>query len=106
MFLSSLYKTAGWSDEAQTPSADLNALSHRLFSPCYCHAATGYSITRSLREAPATARAVQLALQEQSSSAAAVRYVWEALWTQERRRQVMHVVMWRYEKSSDCEAAC
>ncbi|EFN58632.1 hypothetical protein CHLNCDRAFT_19656 [Chlorella variabilis] len=51
------------------------------------HPATGYSITRSLREAPATARAVQLALQEQPSSAAAVRYVWEALWTQERRRQ-------------------
>ena len=51
-------------------------------------AATGYSITRSLREAPATARAVELALQEQPSSAAAVRYVWEALWTQERRRQV------------------
>lgn len=51
-------------------------------------AATGYSITRSLREAPAFARACRLALEEQPSSAAAVRFVWEALWTQERRRQV------------------
>jgi hypothetical protein len=51
-------------------------------------AATGYSITRSLREAPKTARAIQQALAEQPSSAAAVRFVWEALWTQERRRQV------------------
>lgn len=53
-----------------------------------CAAATGYSITRSLREAPAVARAVRVALDEQPSSAAAVRFVWEALWTQERRRQV------------------
>ncbi|KAI3436480.1 hypothetical protein D9Q98_005897 [Chlorella vulgaris] len=51
------------------------------------HPATGYSITRSLREAPTMARAVQLALADQPSSAAAVRAVWEALWTQERRRQ-------------------
>ncbi|KAL4457454.1 hypothetical protein ABPG75_012319 [Micractinium tetrahymenae] len=51
------------------------------------HPATGYSITRSLREAPAMARAAKLALQEQPSSAAAVRFLWEALWTQERRRQ-------------------
>jgi hypothetical protein len=51
-------------------------------------AATGYSITRSLREAPAMAKAVRAALAEQPSSAAAVRFVWEALWTQERRRQV------------------
>ncbi|KAI7843886.1 hypothetical protein COHA_002431 [Chlorella ohadii] len=51
------------------------------------HPATGYSITRSLREAPAVARAVRVALDEQPSSAAAVRFVWEALWTQERRRQ-------------------
>lgn len=34
------------------------------------------------------ARAVRVALDEQPSSAAAVRFVWEALWTQERRRQV------------------
>lgn len=52
------------------------------------HPATGYSITRSLREAPAVARACAQALTEQPSSAAAVRFVWEALWTQERRRQV------------------
>nr|WJE87833.1 lycopene epsilon-cyclase [Chlorella sorokiniana] len=51
------------------------------------HPATGYSITRSLREAPAVARAVRVALDEQPSAAAAVRFVWEALWTQERRRQ-------------------
>ena len=55
--------------------------------PCL-PAATGYSITRSLREAPKTARAIQQALAVQPSSAAAVRFVWEALWTQERRRQV------------------
>ena len=52
------------------------------------HPATGYSITRSLREAPAMAAAVRQALAEQPSSAAAARWVWEALWTQERRRQV------------------
>lgn len=33
------------------------------------------------------ARAARLALEEQPSSAAAVRFLWEALWTQERRRQ-------------------
>ncbi|PSC69034.1 lycopene epsilon chloroplastic [Micractinium conductrix] len=54
---------------------------------CLVHPATGYSITRSLREAPDVARAIKVALQEQPSSLAAVRFVWEALWTQERRRQ-------------------
>lgn len=53
----------------------------------YSAAATGYSITRSLREAPSVARAAKQALEEQPSSAAAVRFLWEALWTQERRRQ-------------------
>ena len=66
-----------------------------------CPAATGYSITRSLREAPDVARAIKVALQEQPSSLAAVRFVWEALWTQERRRQVRS----RAEVSVDCLAA-
>ena len=64
----------------------------RCASACLCAAATGYSITRSLREAPAVARAVRVALDEQPSAAAAVRFVWEALWTQERRRQVRLVL--------------
>lgn len=51
------------------------------------HPATGYSIARSLREAPAMARAIEDALQDQPSPAAAAHFVWEALWTQERRRQ-------------------
>ena len=34
------------------------------------------------------AAACRVALAEQPSAAAAVRFVWEALWTQERRRQV------------------
>eukprot|EP00887_Chlorella_sp_A99_P002802 scaffold6.g2802.t1 len=51
------------------------------------HPATGYSITRSLREAPGMAAAIQRALAEQSDPAGAARYVWEALWSQEKRRQ-------------------
>ena len=51
------------------------------------HPATGYSIARSLREAPAMARAIADALEEQPTAAAAARFVWDALWTQERRRQ-------------------
>ena len=51
------------------------------------HPATGYSIARSLREAPGMAMAISTALKEQPSSAAAAHFVWEALWTQEKRRQ-------------------
>lgn len=51
------------------------------------HPATGYSIARSLREAPSMAGAIATALKEQPSIAAAAHFVWEALWTQEKRRQ-------------------
>lgn len=53
-----------------------------------CMPSAGYSLTRSLREAPSMARAIRAALEEQSSHADAARFVWEALWTQEKRRQV------------------
>jgi len=51
------------------------------------HPATGYSIARSLREAPAMAAALAVALEEQTSSKDAAKFVWDALWTQEKRRQ-------------------
>jgi lycopene epsilon-cyclase len=51
------------------------------------HPATGYSIARSLREAPTMAAAVAVALEEQASSKSAAKFVWDALWTQEKRRQ-------------------
>ncbi|KAL4551185.1 hypothetical protein Ndes2526B_g05490 [Nannochloris sp. 'desiccata'] len=51
------------------------------------HPATGYSIARSLREAPAMAAALAAALEEQPSSKSAAKFVWDALWTQEKRRQ-------------------
>ena len=51
------------------------------------HPATGYSIARSLREAPSMAAALAVALEEQPSSVAAAKFVWDALWTQEKRRQ-------------------
>jgi lycopene epsilon-cyclase len=51
------------------------------------HPATGYSIARSLREAPAMAAALAAALEEQPSSKNAAKFVWDALWTQEKRRQ-------------------
>ena len=51
------------------------------------HPATGYSIARSLREAPGMAGAIAAALKEQPNSAAAAHFVWTALWTAEKRRQ-------------------
>jgi len=51
------------------------------------HPATGYSIARSLREAPAMAAALVAALEEQPSSKDGAKFVWDALWTQEKRRQ-------------------
>lgn len=50
------------------------------------HPATGYSLTRSLREAPGMADAIAAALHEAPGSTAA-NAAWEALWSQERRRQ-------------------
>lgn len=51
------------------------------------HPATGYSIARSLREAPAMAAALDIALKEQPTAAKAAEFVWEALWNAEKRRQ-------------------
>jgi lycopene epsilon-cyclase len=54
------------------------------------HPATGFSVSRSLREAPGVADAVALALKEESGAGAvlrASRRVWRALWPAERRRQ-------------------
>lgn len=51
------------------------------------HPATGYSIARSLRESPAMAQAMVTAMQEQPTPRAAAEFVWQALWTQEKRRQ-------------------
>ena len=51
------------------------------------HPATGYSLARSLREAPGMAATIKRALAEQPDGGAAARCVWEALWSQEKRRQ-------------------
>lgn len=51
------------------------------------HPATGYSIARSLREAPAMASSIQRALETSSSPCEASKMVWQALWTPEKRRQ-------------------
>lgn len=52
------------------------------------HPATGYSVARSLREAPAMAAAMRSALREHpGNAAAAAAEVWRELWTDEKRRQ-------------------
>jgi lycopene epsilon-cyclase len=51
------------------------------------HPATGYSIARSLAEAPAAAEAIARALASAPTPAAAAAEVWAALWSPERRRQ-------------------
>ena len=51
------------------------------------HPATGYSIARSLREAPAMADAMTLALQQDKSLMEATERVWGTLWSDEKRRQ-------------------
>ncbi len=54
------------------------------------HPATGYSIARSLREAPAFARDVARLLQRKSDDVdRRAESVWQALWPQEKRRQVL-----------------
>lgn len=58
------------------------------------HPATGYSLTRSLREAPAMAAAVKAALDACPDSAAAAAQVWGALWSPEKRRQVGAALCW------------
>ena len=55
------------------------------------HPATGYSIVRSLREAPELALAMAAILKKDAHVAETSAQVWEALWPQEKRRQVsMH----------------
>ena len=56
------------------------------------HPATGYSIARSLREAPTFAQEVATLLQQQQAVGATAESVWDALWPQEKRRQVCSAV--------------
>lgn len=51
------------------------------------HPATGYSIARSLRAAPAMAAAIMKGIKEKKDSVAAADVAWEALWSDEDRRQ-------------------
>ena len=53
------------------------------------HPATGYSIVRSLREAPELAKAMAEILKKDLTVAETSARVWDALWPQEKRRQVM-----------------
>ena len=52
------------------------------------HPATGYSIARSLREAPALAREMATILRRRLPARQTARLVWTALWPAEKRRQV------------------
>ena len=52
------------------------------------HPATGYSIVRSLREAPELASSMAAILQKQLPVAETSSQVWNALWPQEKRKQV------------------
>ena len=56
-------------------------------APAQVHPATGYSIVRSLREAPGLAVSVAEILKQSESVGATSRQVWEALWPLEKRRQ-------------------
>lgn len=51
------------------------------------HPATGYSITRSLREAPALASDIAAILQDKLCVGETAQAAWQALWTPEKRRQ-------------------
>lgn len=55
------------------------------------HPATGYSIVRSLREAPELGRAMAAILKEDLPVPETSARVWDALWPQEKRRQVVHL---------------
>ncbi len=59
------------------------------------HPATGYSIARSLREAPAFAEEVANLLRKQQAVGDTAESVWDALWPQEKRRQV-RVFAWKW----------
>lgn len=65
------------------------------------HPATGYSIVRSLREAPGLADAMARILQADAPVAETSAAVWDALWPQEKRRQVS--ILWPQCKYS-CES--
>ncbi len=52
------------------------------------HPATGYSIARSLREAPALAAEMAVILRKDLPVQETARQVWNALWPAEKRRQV------------------
>ena len=51
------------------------------------HPATGYSIVRSFRESPRMADAISRAIKEQPNAMKASEYVWDYLWSVEKRRQ-------------------
>lgn len=51
------------------------------------HPATGYSIVRSFRESPKMADAISRAIREQPNAISASEYVWDYLWSMEKRRQ-------------------
>ena len=52
------------------------------------HPATGYSLARSLREAPGLAKEVSEILQQDLSIRETAQNVWNALWPPRKRRQV------------------
>lgn len=52
------------------------------------HPATGYSIARSLREAPALAKSIADVLRQGQPVTQTAQSVWDALWPAEKRRQV------------------
>ena len=55
------------------------------------HPATGYSIVRSLREAPELAKAMAEILKKDLPVPDTSARVWDALWPQEKRRQVIAI---------------
>ena len=52
------------------------------------HPATGFSVSRSFREAPQVADEIQAVLKEDLPVAAAAKRVWERLWDDDKRAQV------------------
>ena len=72
------------------------------------HPATGYSIARSLREAPAFAQEVANLLRKQQAVGDTAESVWDALWPQEKRRQVciVNVVAEQTLQNSRTDAEC
>jgi lycopene epsilon-cyclase len=64
------------------------------------HPATGYSVSRSLREAPGLAKDIASILAQQFSVGVTAEAVWEALWPQEKRRQASTAAMHQYNNVS------